>query len=81
MVSTTAQVSLYALRQRSLSPSIEAALRIFEEHGLEVKAGTMSTLITGSDAEIFKALQSAFGYLADQGQIVMIVTLSNACPT
>jgi uncharacterized protein YqgV (UPF0045/DUF77 family) len=74
-----AEVSLYALRQQSLSPSIGAALRIFEKHGLDVKTGTMSTLIAGDEAEIFMALHEAFGHLAEQGQIVMVVKLSNAC--
>jgi uncharacterized protein YqgV (UPF0045/DUF77 family) len=75
----TGQVSLYTLRQQSLSPSIKAALRIFEKHGLDVKPGTMSTLISGSDSVIFSALREAFGYLAERGQIVLVVTLSNAC--
>jgi len=76
----TAQVSLYPLRQESLSPVIEDALRVFREHGLEIQPGAMSTIITGDDAEVFSALQEAFCCAAEQGHVVMIVTFSNACP-
>jgi uncharacterized protein YqgV (UPF0045/DUF77 family) len=80
VIGIAAQVSLYPLRQESLSPAIDEALRIFRGHGLSVEPGVMSTLITGDDAAIFAALQEAFRRVAEQGQVVMVVTLSNACP-
>jgi uncharacterized protein YqgV (UPF0045/DUF77 family) len=80
MTGIAAQVSLYPLRQASLSPAIEEAVRIFRKHGLEVEPGPMSTIITGDDEAIFAALQEAFCSIAEQGQVVMIVTFSNACP-
>jgi tRNA-Thr(GGU) m(6)t(6)A37 methyltransferase TsaA len=75
-----AQVSLYPLRQASLAPAIEEALGIFRKHGLAVEGGAMSTIITGDDEVVFAALQEAFRSVAAQGQVVMIVTFSNACP-
>jgi uncharacterized protein YqgV (UPF0045/DUF77 family) len=75
-----AQVSLYPLRQENLSPAIGIALSIFREHGLEVSEGTMSTVVSGEDAALFNALQDAFKASAGQGDVVMVVTLSNACP-
>ena len=80
MIGIAAQVSLYPLRQASLSPAIDQALQIFRERGLDVEPGAMSTLITGDDAAVFDALQEAFRRVAEQGQVVMVVTLSNACP-
>lgn len=80
MIGIAAQVSLYPLRQASLSPAIDQALRIFQEHGLDVEPGAMSTLIAGDDAAVFAALREAFRRVAEQGQVVMVVTLSNACP-
>ena len=80
MIGIAAQVSLYPLQQASLSPAIDQALQIFREHGLDVELGAMSTLITGDDAAVFAALQKAFRHVAEQGQVVMVVTLSNACP-
>jgi len=76
----TAQVSIYPLRQTHLSPVISKALGIFREHGLEVTAGTMSSLVSGPDEALFAAIKEAFQQTASQGDIVMSLTLSNACP-
>ena len=76
----TAQVSIYPLRQTHLSPAIDRALGIFREHGLEVTAGTMSSLVSGSYEALFAAVKEAFQQTASQGDIVMTLTLSNACP-
>jgi tRNA-Thr(GGU) m(6)t(6)A37 methyltransferase TsaA len=40
----------------------------------------MSSVIRGDDAAVFAALQEAFRRVASQGQVVMVVTFSNACP-
>ncbi|MGD8397915.1 MAG: YkoF family thiamine/hydroxymethylpyrimidine-binding protein [Anaerolineae bacterium] len=80
MIGMAAQISLYPLRQDSLAPAIDEALRILREHGLDVEPGTMSSVVTGDDAAIFAALQEAYRHAAVQGHVVMVVTLSNACP-
>ena len=80
MIGIAAQVSLYPLRQESLSPAIEEAPRIFREHCLEVQPGAMSTMIMGDDQKVFSALREAFSRVAEQGHVVMVVTVSNACP-
>ncbi len=76
----TAQVSIYPLRQTNLSPAIDRALSIFREHGLEVTTGTMSSLVSGLDEALFAAVKEAFQQTASQGDIVLSLTLSNACP-
>ena len=80
MIGITAQVSLYPLGQATLSPTIDKALDILREHELEVRPGSMSTLISGESSVVFQALQSAFEQSAKQGEAVMMVTFSNACP-
>ena len=80
MIGIAAQVSLYPLRQESLSPAIDKAMEIFQAHGLHVETGTMSSLVTGDDGAVFAALQEAFRWAAEQGHVVMVVTFSNACP-
>ena len=72
-------MSLYPLRQAELSPAIDRALDIFGESGLEVTPGPMSTIIAGDDEAVFAALRDAFRATAE-GEVVMIVTISNACP-
>lgn len=80
MIGISAQVGLYPLGQKSLSPAIDEALRQFREHGLAVEPGSMSTVIAGDDEAVFAALQAAFRHIAEQAPVVMTVTFSNACP-
>jgi len=75
-----AQVSIYPLRQTHLSPAIDKALSIFRGHGLEVTQGTMSSVISGDDKALFSAIKEVFQYTSEQGEVVMMITLSNACP-
>jgi uncharacterized protein YqgV (UPF0045/DUF77 family) len=80
MYGISAQVSLYPLGRDRLSPSIDAAVRAIDRHGLERQTGTMSTVVWGDDEKVFLALLEAFRGAAGQGQTVMVVTVSNACP-
>ncbi|MCW5785512.1 MAG: thiamine-binding protein [Nitrospirales bacterium] len=80
MIGISAQVSLYPLRQAQISPAIEQALHIFQGHGLVVRPGDMSTLVNGDDEAVFLSLKEIFEQVAQQGDIVMVVTFSNACP-
>ena len=80
MIGISAQVSLYPLGQEHLSPAIDDVLRIFRDYDLSVNPGSMSTILTGDDDAVFSALQAAFQQVARQGGVVMVVTLSNACP-
>jgi len=75
-----AQISIYPLRQPSLSSAINKALNIFRSHGLEVTTGAMSSLVLGDDEALFAGIKEAFNETAEQGEVVMTITLSNACP-
>jgi uncharacterized protein YqgV (UPF0045/DUF77 family) len=76
----TAQLGLYPLRQPHLGPGIERALEILRRHGLDVEPGRMSTLASGPAGEVFAALEEVFAEASADGDLVMVVTLSNACP-
>jgi len=39
----------------------------------------MSTVVAGEADVVFETLREVFGELADQGQVIMAVTFSNAC--
>ena len=80
MAEISAQVSLYPLRQPDLGPAIRAAWRIFEEYGLEVERGAMSTVVWGEEETVMAALREAFNWASAKGEVVMVITLSNACP-
>jgi uncharacterized protein YqgV (UPF0045/DUF77 family) len=76
----SAQVSIYPLRQDRLSPAVEAVNRVLAAHGLTPQTGAMSTVAVGEDTAIFAALGEAFAQAASSGQVVMTITVSNACP-
>jgi len=76
----SAQLSIYPLRQPSLSPAITRALDVLNRHHLKVMPGSMSTLILGTEDNLWDGLKEAFSKTADHGEVVMIVSISNACP-
>ena len=76
----SAQLSVYPLRQDQLSPAIQAVADALMAAGLRPHIGPMSTAVTGEVATIFAALQQAFVRAAATGDVVITVTLSNACP-
>jgi uncharacterized protein YqgV (UPF0045/DUF77 family) len=79
-VAVTAQISVYPLRQVELAPVIDEALELLRQHPLKVIPGPMSTLVSGDDAQVFAALRQVFEKAAAEGDVVMVATLSNACP-
>lgn len=76
----SAQLSIYPLRQQSLSLTINEALEVLKGFGLNIIPGSMSTLILGKSGDLWTALKRVFSAASEHGQVVMIVTLSNACP-
>ncbi|MDI7274938.1 MAG: YkoF family thiamine/hydroxymethylpyrimidine-binding protein [Anaerolineae bacterium] len=79
-MSVTAQVSVYPLGQESFIPAIDAAIAALHESGLEVRVGPLSTLISGEEEAVFRALRQAFRVAAGHGATVMVATVTNACP-
>lgn len=76
----SAQISLYPLRQQSLSPVLDEALQEFRRPDLDVQPGPMSTMVSGDEADVFAAIRQAFLRSAARGDVVMVVTVSQACP-
>jgi len=76
----TAQVALYPLRTAHLGPAIEAFAAELGASGLSVEVGAMSTIVCGDADEVFAALARAFAAASAEHQVVMQVTVSNACP-
>ena len=76
----SAQISLYPLRQEHLSPAITAVKDLFEKEGLHPRVGPMSTVVEGESDVVFSALHKAFIEASENGQIVLTITVSNACP-
>jgi uncharacterized protein YqgV (UPF0045/DUF77 family) len=80
MIRTSAQISVYPLGGKDLSPAINEALDVFRRHGMEVRPGPMSTVIEGDSGAVFSSLEDAYRLLATKNRLVVVATFSNACP-
>ncbi|MBN1613250.1 MAG: thiamine-binding protein [Deltaproteobacteria bacterium] len=76
----SAQLSVYPLRQESLTPGIRIVNDALVDAGLSPEVGPMSTVTVGEADLVFAALRDGFTRAATQGHLVMTVTISNACP-
>lgn len=76
----SAQISVYPLRQTRLGPAIATVRAALEAHQLTPDIGPMSTRVVGESGIIFAALADAFDKASDAGEVVMTITVSNACP-
>jgi uncharacterized protein YqgV (UPF0045/DUF77 family) len=76
----SAQISVYPLRQEHLGPAIETMRAALAARGLEPQVGPMSTIVSGEAELLFAALADAFAKAAQEAEVVMNVTVSNACP-
>jgi len=79
-MSVSAQISVYPLRQQHLGAAVEAVRLALEARGLEPEVGPMSTVVTADADRIFAAARESFENAAATGDVVMVLTLSNACP-
>jgi len=77
----SAQVSLYPLRRQSIGPVVRETVRVLQAYDVDVHVGEMSTLVWGDERAVFDALEAAFRAAAEEGDTVMTVTISNACPS
>ena len=76
-----AEVSLYPLQTQGISEAIGSFVNVLERAGLTVHKGNMSTALRGEADAVFAAVGEAFGSVADGGQVVLVMKLSNACPS
>ncbi len=76
-----AQVGMYGIGQGNLDAALSASLRALRTSGLPHEVGGMGTIIDGADAAaLFHTLGEMYQAAAEQGEVVMTVTRSNACP-
>jgi uncharacterized protein YqgV (UPF0045/DUF77 family) len=76
----SAQVSVYPLRSQQVSVVVAETIEELRRSGLDTRPGSMSTVVVGADDDVFAALAAAFRSAAERGEVVMVVTVSNACP-
>jgi uncharacterized protein YqgV (UPF0045/DUF77 family) len=75
------QFSIYPLRQDDMGVAIRAAIEAVHAEGCSVRVGNLSTLLTGTEDQVFRALRAAFRAAQRQGSAVMTATLTAGMPT
>ena len=75
------EVSLYPLNTSKISEVVEIFLSDIEQSGLPVEKGNMSSQVAGGLEAVFSATAQAFKRIANHGQVVLVMKVSNACPT
>ena len=75
-----AEVSLYPLRQNDLTKPIQQFVESLKSDDLNVKTGSMSSVISGEESIVFQSLQKAFEQAAQKYEVVLTTKISNACP-
>ena len=75
-----AEVSLYPLRQNDLTEPIQEFIESLKSDDLNVKTGSMSSVISGDNKIVFQSLQKAFAQAAQKYEVVLTAKISNACP-
>lgn len=80
-MTTSAQISVYPLKQEHLSPAVEAVRDALVKHQLTPQVGPMSTVVSGESGAVLAALAEAFAEAAKNGRVVMSITMSSPIPS
>jgi uncharacterized protein YqgV (UPF0045/DUF77 family) len=75
------QLSVYPLRQDDIGVPIREAIKAVRAKGCSVRVGNLSTLMTGSEDQVFAALRAAFRAAQRHGSAVVIATLTAGMPS
>jgi uncharacterized protein YqgV (UPF0045/DUF77 family) len=75
------QFSVYPLRQDDVGPAIRAAVAAARAEDCSARVGNLSTLLTGSEEQVFRALRAAFRAAQSHGSAVITATLAAGMPT
>jgi hypothetical protein len=75
------QFSVYPLRQEDIDGPVQASVHAAAAGGCAVRVGNLSTLISGSEDQVFAALRAAFRAAQRLGPAVLTATLAAGMPT
>jgi uncharacterized protein YqgV (UPF0045/DUF77 family) len=75
------QFSVYPLRQPNIDTPVQAAIHAASAAGVAVRVGNLSTLMWGSEDEVFAALRAAFRAAQHHGPAVLTATFAAGMPT
>ncbi len=77
----SAQVSVYGIGAGNLDAAVEAALDALGNSDVPYETSGMATVIdAGSEVMLFDVLRAMYESATQHGEVVMVATISNACP-
>lgn len=74
-----AQISIYPLKEKTISETLDLFWEELEKRGIKYEVNSFSTIIWMEEDELFKFLSEVYNKLKEK-RIVIVITLSNACP-
>lgn len=74
-----AQISIYPLKEKTISETLNLFWEELEKRGVKYEVNSFSTIIWMEEDELFKFLSEVYNKLKEK-RIVIVITLSNACP-
>ena len=74
------QFSVYPLRQDDVDTPVQGAIKAAADEGCTVKVANLSTLISGSEEQVFRALRAAFRATREWGPAVVTATFAAGMP-
>ncbi len=77
----TFQVSLYPIMQNDIRKPINNFIEDLKEGKLDVEVHETSTIGSGNIDYVFDVLKGAYMRASESGDTIMVLTVSNACPT
>lgn len=75
------QFSIYPLRQPDIDGPVQGAIAAASAEGCAVRVGNLSTLLSGSEDEVFRGLRAAFAVAREWGPAVMTATFAAGMPS
>lgn len=75
------QFSIYPLRQDDIGIPVRAAVEAARAEGCAVRVANLSTLLSGSEDQVFAGLRAAFRAAQHHGSTVMAATFAAGAPT
>ena len=76
-----AEISLYPLRTNDLGHAVQEFVGELTAAGVTVTPGNMSSTVSADVDAAFLAVCRAFKAAAENGPVVLVMKVSNACPS
>lgn len=74
----SAEVSIYPLKTGDTSAAITNSIELLNGQGVHYSVGSISTFLQGSEEQVWESLQKMFRTARSQGEISMVITITNA---